>query len=171
MYTPLYTNTGELLAVKRDSDSACIPVAGDNSDWQKFLLWLGEKTLEQWLAENPYQPWGDKTLEQYKLGRINELDEAVRAYVYGHYAQHRQVTLTKLQMDATKNNNIEAYSYIESCWDWIKSAFAVYYVKAAELNACASSEAVNDVSWDLSVLDASDPGVTIQHAMELLTGN
>jgi hypothetical protein len=171
MYIPSYTATGELLGITKDSMS--IPVDDRNRDYRKFLQWLSDnsKTLEQWLADNPYTPWGDKTVAQLREDRIQALDIAVRSYVYQHYEPHRQVTLTKLQMDATRADNQTAYDYIEQCWTWIKSCFAVYYTKAAEIQAAQTHEGVMGVAWDLSSLDASDPQVTLQQAMVLLQGD
>ena len=46
MYALNYSpQTGKASSIKRVSDGACIPLAPDNTDFQKFLIWNAEQKV------------------------------------------------------------------------------------------------------------------------------
>lgn len=124
-------------------------------------------------AFDPFTAW--------VTNKVQELSARVKEYSYTRYANHRQVTLTKLLEDARKLGNSEAETYIQGCWDWLEQVFAYYYTKEDDIVAIAGGagtvgekktaiQAVID-GLDFMSLTAADPGVSIRHSMNLLYGS
>lgn len=56
MYSPSYDVLGQIQFIQWDDTS--IPLSEDNRHYRRFLSWLKSqnKTLQEWLSENPYVP-------------------------------------------------------------------------------------------------------------------
>lgn len=71
-YKPLYENA-KLSGII--GDCGTFGLSADNSDYQAFLKWLASqnKTLEQWLAENPEPPKPEPTESELKAQQNSDL--------------------------------------------------------------------------------------------------
>lgn len=170
----------------------CVVYSGvvtEVAEWDGVKPWTPQGTPIQddeagigWTYDGAFHPppYSD-TLQEFTEGMVSRLDGDVRDYVYTRYPNHRQVTLTKLQMDARTAGKTEADAYVQTCWDWMELCFGAYYTAEDQIIAIAQGlgteaekrAAIPSVvlGVDYDALTAQDPGVTIRHAMELLYGS
>jgi hypothetical protein len=154
---------------KKFNNASGITFWFENNKWvlkefPNHLPFPTEDEVRQW--ENDYN--NDITIPKEELGKKLEAD--VNAFVMKRYEPHRQMTLTKLLLDARASNKSQAAAYVDSAWNWMSLAFGVYYKYADMIIKAKSKEELEQINWkvELEALDALDPKVTIQQTMALL---
>ena len=170
-YVPQYDEQGNLTGICCRNMS--IPLPPGNSDTSQFLVWLQSQnmTQEQWLAANPWSPWGNLSLADYQAQRTAQLKSDCDTLVLSCYPQTNQTAMVVMLMQATQQGLSNRAAYLEKVWTWATAITGLYYQQAAMIQACATQAQVQAISWDeaLSSLEAQDPLVTIQQAMSITT--
>ena len=165
-YLPLYDQNRNLCGWQCGNTSGGV-------ENQYFQAWLVSQNLtqEQWLAQNPWQPWGNLSLADYQAQRIAQLKTDCDALALAHYPQTNQTAMVVMLMQATAQGLANRAAYLEKVWTWATAITGLYYQQAAMIQACATQAQVQAISWDeaLSSLEAQDPLVTIQQAMSITT--
>lgn len=141
----------------------------ENNKWvlkefPNHLPFPTEDEVRQW--ENDFN--NDITIPKEELAK--KLEAEVNAFVMKRYEPHRQMTLTKLLLDARASNKAQAAAYVDSAWGWMEQAFGVYYKYVNMIVQAQSKEELAAIEWktELEALGATDPKVTIQQTMALL---
>lgn len=110
-------------------------------------------------------------LPAYKSHKIKYLDEETNKFITddSRYPMHKQMTLTKLQVDARALGLTNRVAYIQQGWDWAFSVMGYFYQKEAQVKAATDKAGVDAVVMDFSAFILSDPHVSIYTAMGITT--
>lgn len=100
------------------------------------------------------------TMKQQALKRLKHDCDSL---AMERYPLTNQLTLILLLLQATMLNKTAALSLLGQVQAWSAQLTQLYYVKAAQLNACTTVEQVAEVVWsaDLDALGVQDPQITI----------
>jgi len=126
----------------------------------------------------------DRSLQKEQIRRIKELENDCNKYILAHYAYSRQNTfkakfsqiideLTNnynnytadqiTQLQTAKNRLLEVNSWIESVLDY-------FYQKLDEIKNAPDLPTLDNITWDFSQFDSTDPQATIEEIRNLLQG-
>jgi len=105
----------------------------------------------------------------YRSQRIVELETAVRRYICSRYSIEDQIVLNMLFSESIMLGAKSQTVYLAQWTSWMRSCLAYHHGIVDELTAAASPNEVAAVSWDFSLLDSSDPHVTIREALAIGT--
>jgi len=163
-YTPAYQE-GRLVAIQGENRS--IPTSPGNADYQDFLLWLSKenKTLEQWLAENPeIKP----KLEDVQKERCWAIKKLCEDRLSQHYSVFDLLSLSTTLMEASATGLTKRATYLYPLKAWSAGAYDFFYAKQTEVLACKSVEEVQAVKDpDFSSWEALKPDVKFNEAMAI----
>jgi len=159
---PIYTHGGMFTGIEYNGWS--VPLDPHNTTYDRVITELAAegKTLEQWLAENPYIPWGDQSLAEHRLSHLLKLNKALNSAIQERYNQPEERVdqfkqllnraRFKLTMNPTSIPLQEAVAYLESFEDWaMYGAQAIYAHSYAYVMAAQTHEEIEAVSWDLEL--------------------
>lgn len=124
--------------------------------------------VEQWVVEgDTVRPATDaERLPALKAVRAAALADAVRAYAQARYPDREELRWRWRQaVDAGLTNRA---AYIAQALTWGDAVLVEYGQRAAALAAAATVAEVAAISTDFGALDASDPGVTVLAALQVL---
>jgi len=91
---------------------------------------------------------------------LDRLTTEVNVYINAHYDQGSQASYQALFSLPTTPQAVK--DEILPIWPWIQAVMAYYYGKKAEIR---DGEEWQDVTWDFSQFDASDPHVSLEDLM------
>lgn len=94
-------------------------------------------------------------------------EAACREFIHSHYAPHQQQTLSVLLSEARAAGLTNRANYILQALGWVDAVLTYYYGVEAAIEAATTPEALDAVVWDVSALDAADPGVSIRQARQI----
>ena len=106
-------------------------------------------------------------LQAAKTKKTEELNMACQSYILSRYDPPKQASLNALLTEAAILGYQNRIGYIAGALAWIKSVIAHYYTKSDAITAAATVQAVEDVTWDFTSFNASDPGITLRAASEM----
>jgi hypothetical protein len=91
---------------------------------------------------------------------LTQLTTEVNEYINAHYDQGSQASYQALYSLAATPQAVK--DAILPLWPWIQSVMEYYYGKKGELR---DGEAPEDVTWDFTQFDATDPGIDLEDFM------
>lgn len=130
-----------------------------------FWVLEGDTLREMTQAEKDAQ--AAVQLPTIKFKRVNDMSNAVTAFVGQHYEPARQIMLTALLAEAAAQQKQARVTYIASALAWIETSMSYFYQQAALVGAAADAAAVAAVPFDLLQFSNTDPQITIEQAMQL----
>ena len=104
-----------------------------------------------------------------KAALTARLHDMCEEYIYAHYDNARQASLNALLTEALMMSYPNRMMYIGQALAWIKACIAYYYTISDQIDAAASVEVVNGITWDFSQFDATDPQITLRDASNMTT--
>jgi hypothetical protein len=122
------------------------------------------ETEQYWECSYDLYPLRDvpssPTDTQLRTLLMEKLTTEVNAYINAHYDQGSQASYQAIYILPTTPQAVK--DAIIPLWPWIQSVMEYYYGKKADIRDGASPE---DVNWDFTQFDATDPGVELESFM------
>lgn len=140
-------------------------------DFDAALSQADEDALSQVVADHKANVVTAGMLAALKANRIRECEVEADQYIQSEhgYDINRQLSLQNRLRAAEKDGLTDREAYIQQLPDWTDTVIAHYRVKRADIIACGTAAAVAAVTWDFSQFNASDPGVSIDGALDIPT--
>jgi len=133
----------------------------------------GEITqLNQVVADHKANTITAGMLEALKTNLIMQLIYDVNYYLHitRHYDANRQVSFENRLEQARHDSMTDREAYIEQLPDWIFGTVIAYYSsKKQDIIDCTTAEQVAAITWDLSQFDVSDPEISVDGALDIMT--
>lgn len=99
---------------------------------------------------------------------LQRLSADCRSYIYRHYTQWEQASLTILLVEGLMLGYTTRMQYVGQALGWVKAVIGHYYTRKDEVKATNSAETLSAVIWDFAAtFDAVDPKVTIRVATDI----
>jgi hypothetical protein len=162
-YKPKYLK-GELVCVENERGGQ-FGLFDDNKDYQEFKLWLTnqDKTLEQWLAENPEVIDIDAAKQQKCIALKAEIESRLSS----HYSPLDLLSLSNLLTEAKVTGKTNRAAYLEPLSMWAIGVYSLFYAAQAALASASTVDEIDAVSIDYAAWEAQKPTVTFVGAMAI----
>ena len=172
--TPLYDGTGNFVGVQWPGCNTMTRLQTSDIGYLQFLAWLvlNNTTQALWLANNPWQSWGNMSVGQYQQQQLAQLKADCDNCILTQYPQTNQMALLMFLLAAQQSRNSAAANYVMQVWEWAAQIMEIYYSYAEQLGACTACAQIAGISWyaALTAAVSQDPGVTLLDAESMITG-
>jgi len=145
-----------------------VVVSGDASEPTVVLLPYNATNEERVCVASCVE--AHAALPGLKNAALQRLSAACRSYIYQHYTQWEQASLTILLVEGLMLGYTQRMQYVGQALGWVKAVIGHYYTRKDEINATVDAESLAAVVWDFAAtFDGADPLITIRQATAIVT--
>jgi len=107
------------------------------------------------------------SLDEVKQQKLHQLKQELQNFIYSHYDQGTQASLTAIYQQAKEGNKTEVITQITKVWDWIRNVLIYYYTKKNEIINATTITELNNVIWNWQDVEETEH-IELKDVMQLL---